>query len=204
MLAPQREQMTDFGFADALRQPFAARARAGRRGRRQLITRNSEQLLLTMITIGIHYLDDIASVDVRGKFIKGQGGFQLQRVIDKALEAGTEKILLNMTDVPMVDSMGIGEIVRAFTRVKEAGGTLKLVGLTSRVYGAMKITRLLSLIESYKTEQEAAASFPPAEAHNGRQAEEEPAKPRRRKKAAAKPEGEAKAEEAEAQEPPAE
>ena len=72
----------------------------------------------------------------------------------------------------------------------------------------MKITRLLSLIESYKTEQEAAASFPPAEAHNGRQAEEEPTKPRRRKKAAAKPEGEAKAEgeagEAEAQEPPAE
>jgi anti-sigma B factor antagonist len=146
-----------------------------------------------MITIGIHYLDDIASVDVRGKFIKGQGGFQLQRVVDKALEAGTEKILLNMTDVPMVDSMGIGEIVRAFTRVKEAGGTLKLVGLTSRVYGAMKITRLLSLIESYKTEQEAAASFPAAEAQNGQSAE--PPKARRRKRAAAKPEDEAKAEE---------
>lgn len=112
-----------------------------------------------MITIGIHYLDDIASVDVRGKFIKGQGGFQLQMLVDKVLTAGTTKILLNLTAVPMVDSMGIGEIVRAFTKVQESGGSLKLVGLTDRVYGALQITRLLSLIESFKTEEEAVASF---------------------------------------------
>ncbi len=112
-----------------------------------------------MVTIGIHYLADIASVDVRGKLIKGQGGFQLQMLTDKVLTAGTTLILLNLTEVPMVDSMGIGEIVRAFTKVQDAGGTLKLVGLTDRVYGALQITRLLSLIESFKTEAEAVASF---------------------------------------------
>lgn len=141
-----------------------------------------------MITIGIHYLDDIASVDVRGKFIKGQGGHQLQRLIDKVLEAGTQKILLNMTDVPMVDSMGIGEIIRAYTRVKDAGGTLKLVGLTSRVYGALKITRLLSLIETFQTEEEAARSF----AQNG----QKPKTRRRKKTAAEETMGEATAAEA--------
>ncbi len=128
-----------------------------------------------MITIGIHYLDDIASVDVRGKFIKGQGGFQLQMLISKVLLAGTTKIILNLSDVPMVDSMGIGEIVRAFTTVQEAGGTLKLLGLTERVYGALQITRLLSLIENYKTEAEAITSFGEAEAKP---------KPRKRKKKA--------------------
>lgn len=128
-----------------------------------------------MITIGIHYLEDIASVDVRGKLIKGQGGFQLQMLIDKVLSAGTTHILLNLTDVPMVDSMGIGEIVRAFTKVQELGGALKLVGLTDRVYGALQITRLLSLIESFKTEEEAVASFGST---NGKLK----AKPRSRKK----------------------
>jgi anti-sigma B factor antagonist len=130
--------------------------------RAKTIVRNQKQSpseLLLMITIGIHYLDDIASVDVRGKFIKGQGGFQLQMLVDKVLTAGTKKILLNLTAVPMVDSMGIGEIVRAFTKVQESGGTLKLVGLTDRVYGALQITRLLNLIESFKTEEEAVASF---------------------------------------------
>ncbi len=127
-----------------------------------------------MLTIGIHYLGDIASVDVRGKFIKGQGGFQLQMLVDKILTAGTNQILLNLTEVPMVDSMGIGEIVRAFTKVQDAGGLLKLVGLTERVYGALQITRLLSLIENFKTEEEAFASF---QKKNGK-----PAKPRSKKK----------------------
>ena len=91
-----------------------------------------------MITIGIHYLGTVASLDMRGKFIKGQGGFQLQMLVDKVLQAGTSKILLNLTEVPIIDSMGIGEIVRAFKRVQEAGGTLKVVGVTDRVYGALK------------------------------------------------------------------
>jgi anti-sigma B factor antagonist len=112
-----------------------------------------------MITIGIHYAGTIASLDMRGKFIKGQGGFQLQMLVDKVMEAGTSKILLNLTDVPIIDSMGIGEIVRAFKRVQESGGTLKLVGLTDRVYGALRITQLLDLIESFETEEEAVTSF---------------------------------------------
>lgn len=112
-----------------------------------------------MLTIGIHYAGTIASLDMRGKFIKGQGGFQLQMLIDKVLSAGTTKILLNLTEVPIIDSMGIGEIVRAFKKVGEAGGVLKLVGVTDRVYGALKITQLLDLIESYKTEEDALTSF---------------------------------------------
>ena len=112
-----------------------------------------------MITIGIHYLGTVASLDMRGKFIKGQGGFQLQMLVDKVLQAGTSKILLNLTEVPIIDSMGIGEIVRAFKRVQESGGTLKVVGVTDRVYGALKITQLLDLIESFDTEEAAVASF---------------------------------------------
>ncbi len=112
-----------------------------------------------MLTIGIHYVGTIASLDMRGKFIKGQGGFQLQMLVDKVLSAGTSKILLNLTDVPIIDSMGIGEIVRAFKKVSEAKGTFKLVGVTDRVYGALRITQLLDLIESYKTEEDALASF---------------------------------------------
>ena len=112
-----------------------------------------------MLTIGIHYLDTIASIDMRGKFIKGQGGFQLQMLVDKVLTAGTEKVLLNLTGVPIIDSMGIGEIVRAYNKVRDAQGEFKLVGLTDRVYGALRITQLLDLIESFKTEEEAVESF---------------------------------------------
>jgi anti-sigma B factor antagonist len=125
-----------------------------------------------MMTIGIHYLSAIASLDLKGKFIKGQGGFQLQMLVDKVLSTGTAQVLLNLTEVPIIDSMGIGEIVRAYNKVRDAGGTLKLVGLTDRVYGALKITQLLELIESFKTEGAAVESF----------GEEKPAKKTRGRK----------------------
>ncbi|MEP7271328.1 MAG: STAS domain-containing protein [Acidobacteriota bacterium] len=112
-----------------------------------------------MLTIGIHHIGTIASVDLRGKFIKGQGGFQLQMLVEKVLSAGSEHVLLNLKEVPIIDSMGIGEIVRAYNKVKDAGGELKLVGLTDRVYGALSITQLLSLISSHPNEEEAVASF---------------------------------------------
>jgi len=126
-----------------------------------------------MLTLGIHYAGTIASLDMRGKFIKGQGGFQLQMLVDKVLSAGTTKILLNLTDVPIIDSMGIGEIVRAYKKAGAAGGVLKLVGVTDRVYGALKITQLLDLIESFDTEEQAIASFGKEKKGKGRKKKED-------------------------------
>lgn len=143
-----------------------------------------------MLTIGIHYIDAIASLDLRGKFIKGQGGFQLQMLIDKVLTAGTKKILLNLTEVPIIDSMGIGEIVRAYNRVRDSGGELKLIGLTDRVYGALKITQLLELIESFKTEEEAVGSFQKDEEPVVEEKEKKKTRGRKRKTAPAETEAE--------------
>ena len=126
-----------------------------------------------MITIGIHYAGTIASIDLKGKLIKGQGGHQLQMLVDKVLTAGTTEILLNLTEVPIIDSMGIGEIVRAFNKVRESGGTLKLVGVTDRVYGALRITQLLDLIDSFLTEEEAIASFGKTKKARGRKKKSE-------------------------------
>ena len=134
-----------------------------------------------MLTIGIHYIDVIASLDLRGKFIKGQGGFQLQMLVDKVLSAGTSKVILNLTGVPIIDSMGIGEIVRAYNKVRDAGGELKLVGLTDRVYGALKITQLLELIETFKTEDEATKSFTKEEVTEPKEAKKKSTRGRKRK-----------------------
>ena len=112
-----------------------------------------------MLTIGIHYIGTVASIDIRGKLVKGQGGHQLQILTDKVLTAGTTKVILNLTEVPIIDSMGIGEIVRAYKRVEEAGGKFKLVGMTERVFGTLRMTQLLDLIESHKTEDEAVENF---------------------------------------------
>ena len=65
-----------------------------------LRNRNPENLDPLMLTIGIHHLGTIASVDLRGKFIKGQGGHQLQMLVEKVLSAGSQQIILNLSEVP--------------------------------------------------------------------------------------------------------
>lgn len=137
-----------------------------------------------MLTIQIHYVDGIASLDMNGKFIKGQGGFQLQMLIDRVMTAGTSQLILNLSDVPIIDSMGIGEIVRAYKKVKDGNGELKLVGLTDRVYGALKITQLLDLIQSFQSEEEAAASFKSESEAQTKAENQTEKKPRGRKKKA--------------------
>lgn len=64
-----------------------------------------------------------------------------------------------MSDVKFVDSSGLGNIVRAFSTVKEAGGQLKLAGKSDKVQGVLSITKLNSVFELYPSVEDASKSF---------------------------------------------
>jgi anti-sigma B factor antagonist len=70
-----------------------------------------------------------------------------------------KRILLNVGDVSYIDSAGLGEIVRTYTTVCRQGGQLKLVNLTKRITDLLMITKLLTVFETFETEQEALKSF---------------------------------------------
>jgi anti-sigma B factor antagonist len=67
--------------------------------------------------------------------------------------------VLNLADVPYVDSAGLGEIVRTYTTVSKQGGTLKLLNLTKRITDLLSITKLLTVFETFDNENEAVRSF---------------------------------------------
>ncbi len=58
-----------------------------------------------------------------------------------------------------IDSAGLGELVSAFTTVKNAGGELKLLNLTKRVKDLLVITKLLTVFDVKDNEKDAIASF---------------------------------------------
>jgi anti-sigma B factor antagonist len=70
-----------------------------------------------------------------------------------------KRILLNLADVPYIDSAGLGEIVRTYTTVSRQGGQLKLVNLTKRITDLLSITKLLTVFETFDSEPEALASY---------------------------------------------
>jgi anti-sigma B factor antagonist len=79
--------------------------------------------------------------------------------VTRLVEGGKRKILLNLADVPYVDSAGLGEIVRCYTTVSKQGGRLKLINLTKKIQDLLAITKLLTVFETYDTEDEGVRSF---------------------------------------------
>ena len=61
--------------------------------------------------------------------------------------------------MPYIDSAGLGEIVRTYTTVSRQGGSLKLLNLTKRITDLLSITKLLTVFETFDSENEAVQSF---------------------------------------------
>jgi anti-sigma B factor antagonist len=102
---------------------------------------------------------DVVILDLHGKILIGEGDDALREAVTKLADSGKTKILLNLADVPYVDSAGLGEIVRTYTTVSRKGGKLKLLNLTKKIQDLLSITKLLTVFETYDSEDEAVRSF---------------------------------------------
>ena len=102
---------------------------------------------------------DVTILDVEGKILLGEGDVQLKRKIDELIERKEIKLVLNLANVPYMDSGGLGEIVRSYTTVKRAGGELKLLHATKRISDLLTITKLITVFEIFEIEEEAVKSF---------------------------------------------
>ena len=67
--------------------------------------------------------------------------------------------MLNLGDITYIDSSGIGELVSAFTSVRDQGGELKLLNLAKKVHDVLQITRLYTVFQVIDDEAGAIATF---------------------------------------------
>jgi anti-sigma B factor antagonist len=102
---------------------------------------------------------DVVVLDLKGRVMLGEGDELLKDKVAALLGRGDKKIVLNLADVPYVDSAGLGEIVRTFTTVSRQGGSLKLLNLTKRITDLLSITKLLTVFDTFDSESEAVSSF---------------------------------------------
>jgi len=102
---------------------------------------------------------DITIVDLSGQIKLGEGSSVLRDTIKDLLGKGRKKILLNLADINYIDSSGVGELVSAFTSVRNQGGELKLLHLTKKVHDILQITKLYTVFDVRDDEAEALASF---------------------------------------------
>ena len=104
-------------------------------------------------------VDGVTVVDLSGRITLGEGSVLLRDSIRDLIAKGTKKILLNLGDVTYIDSSGIGELVSAFTTVRNQGGELKLLNLTKKVHDLLQITKLYTVFDVKDDEAAAIQSF---------------------------------------------
>ena len=104
-------------------------------------------------------VDGVTIVDLSGRITLGEGSVVLRDVIREILGKGDKKILLNLGDVTYIDSSGIGELVSAFTTVRNQGGELKLLNLTKKVHDLLQITKLYTVFDVRDDEASAIKAF---------------------------------------------
>jgi anti-sigma B factor antagonist len=104
-------------------------------------------------------VDGVTIVDLSGRITLGEGSTMLRDIVRDMIAKGNKKILLNLGDVTYIDSSGIGELVSAFTTVRNQGGELKLLNLTKKVHDLLQITKLYTVFDVKDDEATAISAF---------------------------------------------
>ncbi len=109
--------------------------------------------------IATRHVAGVAFVDVTGRITVGEGNVMLREVVRQLVEAGHKKIAMNLYEVGYLDSSGMGELVKAYTTVRNQGGQLKLVNPSKRVQDLLHLTRLSGVFAIEADEASAIQAF---------------------------------------------
>ena len=98
-----------------------------------------------------------AVVTVSGRLTLGREVELLETAVAEQLKDGYRKLVIDLGPLDYADSSGIGTIVSCVTRVKQAGGELRMAGVNARLQRMFKMTGVDALVAIYPTVAEAAA-----------------------------------------------
>lgn len=104
-------------------------------------------------------IGDVVVLDVEGKILGGADSEAFRSVVRSLIDAGKCKVLVNLADVNWINSTGLGILIAGFTEMQRSGGKLKLVNVSERIEGLLAVTKLSTIFESFRQEDEAIQSF---------------------------------------------
>ena len=82
---------------------------------------------------------------------------QLKSELQTLTESGYSDVVINMNDVPFIDSSGLGVLVVALKRAAEGQGTLRIVCTSEPVLKVLRITGLDKAFDVFQDIESATA-----------------------------------------------
>lgn len=83
--------------------------------------------------ITARFADDIVIVSLSGKFLAGSDGPYLRQKVKDFIDAGTRKLIIDFSDVPYIDSTGLGFLAGARVTAQNSGTRMVLANINTHV-----------------------------------------------------------------------
>jgi anti-sigma B factor antagonist len=106
----------------------------------------------------VRKIGDVIILDLKGPLRIGEAEQKLREQVKILMERGEKKLAMNLASVPMVDSSGIGAIVRTHKSLKEVGGKFALIAPTKSVRQTLKMVGLEKYLDIHADEADLLAS----------------------------------------------
>lgn len=110
------------------------------------------------LTITQRHTENVFIIECAGQIVYGPGEDALEAAIEHAQHLYS-RFVLNFSAVTRLDSMGLGLLVRQYTKLAKRGGAIHLAGSPGFVTSLLDLTRLSTTIPNFATEEEAIHAF---------------------------------------------
>jgi anti-sigma B factor antagonist len=111
------------------------------------------------VEIDVRSQSNVKVLKLRGRLTLGDSVDRMRDTCEDLLNAGDVRWVIDLREVSMVDSSGIGLLVRYLTSAKQRGGSLKLLNPSKFAVQTLRMTGLLSLFETFEDQEQAVSSF---------------------------------------------
>jgi len=109
--------------------------------------------------IQIRNAGKVTILDLNGKLTIGKSEESLRQTVSQLIEQERKQLLLNLQDVPIIDSSGIGAMIKSFTTLRAVNGQMKVLKPSRMARQLLNITGLYSVLETFEDESTAISSF---------------------------------------------
>ena len=103
--------------------------------------------------------DGVAILELSGKIMGGPDAELFSSTLKQLIHEQQTRVLVDLGHVTWVNSTGLGILISGYSTLKRSDGEMKLMNVSDRIESIFMVTKLYSVFESYKDEQEAIQSF---------------------------------------------
>ena len=115
--------------------------------------------MASALEINERHVGDIAVLALKGKMLLDDGDLAFGKHVNELTGRGIVKILVDLGEVTYIDSSGIGMLAAKLKHVRERGGDMRLMHLTSRSQRLFGMMKLMIAFEAFDDEASAVRSF---------------------------------------------